>query len=155
MSHDHVSVVLTSLNLDGNIISAEGARAIAEALGSGKAVLTSLDVGGNNLDEEAALGIVKAARQHDRMTSFGLAGCKIGPTGAKEIADYVQFTAVLTNLNLELNSLGPEGGKAIAEALETNAVLTKIDVRANSLDEAAKQSVRDAVSGREGFELLV
>ena len=57
-------------------------------------MLTSIDVGGNLLDEEATLGIVRAARQHDTMTYLGLVACGIGPTGAKEIADYVSGSAV-------------------------------------------------------------
>ena len=60
--------------------------------------------------EEAALGIVRAARQHDKITSLGLGGCNIGPTGAKEIADYVQGSAVLTSLDLSLNQLDAEAG---------------------------------------------
>ena len=117
--------VLTTLDLAGNSIGVEGAKAIADSLKSGMAVLTfldlrnnytigddgakaiaealkvnpvltSLDVGHNNLTEQAALGIVRVARQQDKITNLGLGGCKIGPIGAKEIADYIQFTAVLT-----------------------------------------------------------
>ena len=60
------------------------------------------------------------------MTSLGLARCKIGPTGAKEIAEYVSGTAVLKKIDLKYNSLGD-----------------------------AEQLVRDAVRDRSGFELLV
>ena len=51
--------------------------------------MTSLDVGYNQLDEEAVLSIVKAVRQRDIMTKLGLAGCKIGAAGAKELAEYL------------------------------------------------------------------
>ena len=54
------------------------------------------------------------------------------------------------------NGLDAEAGKAIASALNVNAVLKKIDMRANfGLGEDAKQLLRDAVAGRDGFELLV
>ena len=79
------------------------------------AVLTSLDVGLNSLDEEAALGIVRAARQHDRMTFLGLARCGIGPTGAKEIAEYISVTAVLTECSLLKNNLDVESATMLAK----------------------------------------
>ena len=82
------------------------------------AVLASLDVGHNSFDEQAALGIVRAARQHDKITDLGLSSCQIGPIGAKEIADYIQFTAVLTVLYLGENRIGDGGAKAIAEAVK-------------------------------------
>ena len=58
------------------------------------AALTSLDVGFNNLDEEAALGIVRAARQQDKMKTLGLAKCGIGASGAQELADYMRVSAL-------------------------------------------------------------
>ena len=52
------------------------------------------------------------------------------------------------------NKLGPEGGKAIAEALKSGtSVLTKLNVGYNNLGHEEKQQLRDAVKGREGFEL--
>jgi Ran GTPase-activating protein (RanGAP) involved in mRNA processing and transport len=81
------------------------------------AVLTSLDVGHNNLNEQAALGIVRAARQHDKITNLGLSGCGIGPIGATEIADYIQFTAVLKNLSVANNNIDGEAAKQLAMAV--------------------------------------
>ena len=90
---------LTMLDLSHNKLGSVGA--IMEALQSGTGALTSLDVGSNRLDEEAALAIVRAVKQRDRMTSLGLASCKIGPTGATEIAEYVKVSGALTKLNLD------------------------------------------------------
>jgi hypothetical protein len=89
-------------------------------------VLTSLNVGYNDLNEEAALGIVRAARQQDKMASLGLASCKIGPSEAQDIADYVRVSSVLTSLNLFFNKIGDEGAKAIGEALRVNSALTEV-----------------------------
>ena len=63
--------------------------------------------------------------------------------------------AVLTSLNLFYNNLGPEGGVAMAKALEVNAVLKKCDLRYNGMGEEAKAALREAVKGKEGFELLM
>ena len=84
-----------------------------------------MDVGWNSITEEAALGIVRVERQRNKLTSLGLAGCSIGPTGAAEIAEYVSGSRVLKSIDLGCNQLGDEG----------------------------KGVIRDAASGRVGFEL--
>jgi NLR family CARD domain-containing protein 3 len=86
-----------------------------------------LDVGISDLTEEAALGIVRVERQRNKLFSLGLAECSIGPTGAKEIAEYVQFSKVLTQL----------------------------DLRYNELNAMAEQALRDATKDRTGFQLLI
>ena len=76
--------------------------ALAKVL-RGQSALTSLDVGHNLLEEEAVLSIVRAVRLRDMMTSLGFASCKIGPVGAKEIADYVQGSVALRRLSVANN----------------------------------------------------
>ena len=71
-----VSLVLSSLSLHLNGISNEGAKAIAEALSSGRAVQTNLNLAGNLLG-----------------TSSG-----IGPEGARAIAEALRFKALLKEL---------------------------------------------------------
>ena len=88
--------------------------------------LKSVDLSYNHLNEEAALAIVRAVKPRDKMTSLGLASCKIGPTGAKEIAEYLKVSAALTTLNLCNNDIPAEGAKAIAEALKVNNSITSI-----------------------------
>jgi len=107
-------VALVSLDVSSNELGVAGAGLLAVYVQE-SAVLTSIDVGFNNLDEEAALGIVRAVRQHDKMTNLGLARCKIGPTGAKEVADYVSGTAVLTECSLLKNDLDIESAKMLAK----------------------------------------
>ena len=51
-----------------------------------------------SLTEEAALGIVRVERERNKLTSLGLAECKIGPGGAAEIAECLKVMAVLTSL---------------------------------------------------------
>ena len=80
----------------------EGPLAIAEALRV-NAVVTSIDVGLNWLDEETALSIVRAVRQRDIMTTLGLAMCGISAVGAKELAEYISGSAVVTKLDIRYN----------------------------------------------------
>ena len=63
---------------------------------------------------------------------------------------------VLTTLNLRGNGFGDEGAKALAAALRVNEVLKTLQLGGNNNlgDEGAK-AIRDAVSGREGFKLIL
>ena len=71
-----VSLVLSSLSLHLNGISNEGAKAIAEALSSGRAVQTNLNLAGNPLGPSSG----------------------IGPEGARAIAEALRFKALLKEL---------------------------------------------------------
>ena len=99
------------------------------------------------------------------------ANCGIGPTGAAEIAEYMSGSAVLTELDLSCNRIGnegAEGAEALASALRANAVLTHLNLEGDlGVDRRGwapprgvkpvlykeQRVLRDAVSGRVGFEL--
>ena len=55
-------------------------------------------VGYNQLTEEAALSIVRIEKQRNKLTTLGLAACKIGPAGAKEIADWLSANTTISSL---------------------------------------------------------
>ena len=143
------TAALTRLDIELNSIGPEGAKAITLALKVNAVLelqLDKLDVGYNSLNEQAALGIVRAARQEDKITFLGLSGCNIGPTGAKEIAAYIKFTAVLANLHLSANSIGDEGAKAIADALKSGReVLTTLGLSSNNIGDEGAKAIADAL----------
>ena len=138
---------LTSLDLRFNDIGAEGAKAIADALSSGRSGLTSLNLEDNN----------------------------IGAEGAKTIANALQSgKAVLSSLNLADNALcgieaygqgtyDASGIQALASALAGNAVLTALDLSNNKLTNGryvkqSKLSVHNKVGDmvkHEGLELQI
>ena len=68
-------------------------------------------------------------------------------------ASTLKGNGTLTSLDLDWNDIGQDGGLALAEALQSNTTLKELHLGANSLDDDTKQRLRDAVSGREGFEL--
>jgi Ran GTPase-activating protein (RanGAP) involved in mRNA processing and transport len=107
---------LTYLGMRNN--SPTVAKELAEYV-KGSAALTSLELGGSEFDEEAWLGIVRAARQRDKLTNLQLYECNIGLTVAKEIAEYVKGSAALKMLVLYGNDdMGEEGKEAVREAAE-------------------------------------
>ena len=119
-----INEVLNKLNISRNQIGPTGAAAIADAL-KGNAVLTHLDLGANRIRDQ----------------------------GAAAIAEALRGNGVLKNLYMGYNQIGDEGAKALASALRVNGVLTKIVLWGNNLGDEGKGVIRDAVSGRVGFEL--
>jgi hypothetical protein len=98
------------------------------------ASITSLSLGQNELGDEGAIAIAQALKESkvSKLASLDLSGRghgegRIGPTGAKELAEYLSVTTSLTWLDVSLNSPGEEG----------EAVL------------------RNVVEGRSGFKLLL
>ena len=87
----------SQLNLWGNDIGPEGAKALADAL-KVNASLTSLDVGHNSIDQKQALKLVSIFKEKDQMKSVGLAGCSLGVKGAKAVAEYARVSASLTQV---------------------------------------------------------
>ena len=55
--------------------------------------------------------------------------------------------------SLRKNNLGPNGAAALAPGLAANSGLTKLDVRFNDMSSEAKEMIRKAVEGCEGFVL--
>jgi len=60
---------------------------------------------------------------------------------------------VLTKLDLARNGIDDAGAEALASALRVNGVLTILNLCDNDLGDEGEGVIRDAVSGRVGFEL--
>ncbi len=107
---------LTSLNLRGNQIGDDGAKAIASLTG-----LTSLNLCANQIGDDGA----KAIASLTGLTSLDLRGNRIGDDGAKAIASLTG----LTSLKLNTNQIGEDGVNAIARL----TVLTSLYLRHNQI----------------------
>ena len=143
-----------NLNLFNCRIDHKGATAIAEAL-RGNRVLTKLDLSYNGLNAEAGRALASALRVNAVLKTLNLMYNEIGDEGAAALASALLVNGVLTNLNLFDNSIGPTGATALADALCVNGVLKRLDIRLNGLGDEEEGAILDAVSGREGFELLM
>ena len=146
--------VLTSLNLMSNNIGAEGAKALADALASGRSVLNSLSLAENDIGPTGATAIAEALKLGMAvLKKLVLSSNSIKDEGAIAISESLKTNKTLEELNLFNNGIGPAGGKAIGEALQLGiAVLKKLDLRFNDLGEA-EQTVRDAAKRCSGLEL--
>ena len=73
------------------------------------------------------------------------------------IAKAISASGSLAHLGLSANNIGDEGAAAIAAAVAASgSTLTRLELGGkNTIGNAAKQLLRDAVQGRQGFALYV
>jgi internalin A len=120
---------LTSLNLAGNRIGAEGAQAL-----KGLVNLNSLDLAGNHIGAEGAQvleGLVN-------LNSVNLAGNHIGAEGAQALEGLVN----LTSLDLQSNKIGAQGVQAIRGLVN----LSRLELYDNSIGDNGVQALKGLVS---------
>ncbi len=90
----------------------------------------------------------------ERLHTLNLALTKLGDAGTAAVVSALPRSGPLASLNLYNTGSGVLVAKALASALgEGLPALKQLDLRSNDLDDDARQLVRDAVSGRDGFEL--
>ena len=101
-----------------------GAKALADALASGKAVLTSIDVSYNEIGKDGAIAIAEALKSgRVVMNTVTLDGYGSGfPLPVKQL----KGTEPVEALDFSSKGLGVASGIVIASLIEGNAVLTTI-----------------------------
>jgi len=107
-------------------------------------------------DPTGVIAIAKALEVNRVLTTLDLVNNQIREQGAAAIAEALRGNGVLTELDLADNDIGDKGATALASALEVNGVLTTLDLRLNyNIGDEGKKAIQDAVSGREGFKLMM
>jgi Ran GTPase-activating protein (RanGAP) involved in mRNA processing and transport len=141
---------LKSLNLSNNRIRPIHAKALAEALGPGKAVLTTLDLSVNSIGPTGAAAIAEALKSGMAvLTSLDLSSNDLtnwgrDMSGILAIAEALKSgMAVLTEINLFGNGMKEEGGTAIAAALKSNRCLKTL--KSNFLGPGGAQVMAEAL----------
>ena len=71
------------------------------------------------------------------------------------LAILLRVNAVLTVLRLDGNKISDAGASALGDALRVNGVLTTLNLYGNNINENGKEQLREAVQGREGFDLRI
>jgi len=137
-------------------IGDEGAKALAEALKVNTTV-EALYLHDCGIGDDGASAFAEALRSNTSLTFLGLKGnTEIGDEGAKALAKALKVNATVKTLHLRECGIGNDGAAALAEALRSNTSLTLLNLMGNDgIGEQGEQLLRDAVAGREGFELLL
>ncbi|KAL1496144.1 hypothetical protein AB1Y20_014764 [Prymnesium parvum] len=115
---------LVAVDLAETDMGAEGARAIAAALRGGSAV-RSLDVGYNFIDQPAALELL-AAMKGKGMVSVGVAGCELGPDGARALAGLASGSATLKSVNAMSNGFDSQSVALLLKIKDLQPSLTTL-----------------------------
>jgi GTPase SAR1 family protein len=121
---------LSSLDLRGNNIGDDGARAIADKLSA----LSSLDLSFNNIGDD---GVRAIADRFSALSSLNLSSNNIGDDGARAIADKL---SALSSLDLRRNFIGDDGARAIADKL---SALSSLDLRRNFIGDDGARAILD------------
>jgi hypothetical protein len=154
------------LTLKSNHLGSKGAKVMGEVLKVNN-ILRTLEAPHNSIDIEGAKAIAEGLSVNTVMTALDLSFNNLRPTGAAIIAEALKSgRTVLTSLNLSQNALcginhfgngtyDASGINALAAALASNAVLTKLDVSDNFVGDEGEKVLRDAIEGRESFQLFL
>ena len=145
------SRVLTSLNLEFNLIDTDGAAALASAL--------AVNSGLTHLKCVFAPSTPVVSLPSHRLTTHPHTSPSLAPhrslsemnrsgddredmEGILAIASALEANGRLTNLNLSANSIDVTAGKALAKALSANKALRHLDLSSNRLCGVWPQGVR-------------
>ena len=112
-----------------------------------------------NLDDDDAKVVAHVVAVSRSLTSLVLYTNTIGDEGVKALAAGLAANTSLKELWLGENQIGDEGAKALAAGVAANSSLTELYLdhqryRNKKLSDAAKESLRDAVRERQGFDFL-
>ena len=119
--------------------NAKGVNLIADAIRV-STLLTSVDIGYNSISLETALKLV-AIFNEKPVVFVGLADCYLGSEGAQAVADHIQASASLTDIDLSDNNLTKHGKdmsgiEVMASAIRVNASLRSMNLVKNDIDDA-------------------
>ncbi|KAF9342284.1 hypothetical protein BGX26_007871, partial [Mortierella sp. AD094] len=85
---------------------------LAETLKT-NSTLTTLNLGGNSIGPNGAKALSEALKTNSTLTTLNLGGNLIEPNGAKALSEALKTNSTLTTLDLRYNLIGPDGAKAL------------------------------------------
>ena len=112
----------------------------------------------NQLGTAGGAALADALRKHRTMEYLNLDSNALGDEGVEALAAAFQEGAgrELRELELVNNGITAKGARAVAACLGELPSLQELLLRGNlelAFNDAAKQTLREAVAGREGFQL--
>jgi Ran GTPase-activating protein (RanGAP) involved in mRNA processing and transport len=129
---------ITRLELWGNEIGDDGAKALAAMLEKNKTI-TTLDLSGNNIVDDVIIELGRACAGKKNITVV------FGNNGYYNLFKLAQGTFTGTTLNLSYNRIGDDRAKAIASILKMNKTITKLDLSYDHIRDAAAIAIAEAL----------
>jgi hypothetical protein len=137
---DSLPPLITEFTLTsrGSSVTVNGINAcLGKILGCPK--LVKLDLSGNNIGDDGAKAIADALKVNHSLETLYLNDNNIGDDGAKAIADALKDNKSLDKLDLDDNKIDDDGAKAIADALKVNHRLESLLLRNNNISADGKE----------------
>ncbi|KAL4172023.1 hypothetical protein KRP22_007198 [Phytophthora ramorum] len=137
---------------DKNKVGTYGAIAVFRALRVNR-TLVSLSLEYAAIDDSAMSALAAALRVNTTLTHLSLVGNRIGPAGARDLADALEDSpdSMLIDMNLRDNHLGAQGAEELGRALRENETLTRCDFSWNQMGPQAVLGLLSAL--RDNFAL--
>ena len=111
----------------------------------------------HQLGAAGGAALADALRKHRTMEKLFLYRNALGDEGVEALAAVFQEGAgrELQDLHLDDNGITAKGGRAVAACLGELPSLQMLVLLGNELDDTAEQTLREAVAGRDGLELVM
>ena len=155
LCHDIVNHTgLTYLDLGGNRISPESAKAFATAVGK-LASLKHLDVSSSPLSAVGVSELCSDLAALPALTSLWLESAALGATDGHVVAAALQHLSRLSSLSIASNALGPVGVSVLAPALAHLTALTELELNGMDAQSAGVTALATHLSGLRGLRRLV
>jgi len=122
---------LAIVNLSGNKIGDEGAKAIAEGLSAEGLNVPHLELGNNQIGNDGAAALGKFLESNKSVSKVYLNNNQIGDVGAAAIAAGITNNGKVSVLDLSNNKIGAAGALAIRELLASNRELAEVSLSGN------------------------
>ena len=137
------------LDLRENKIGAAGSKALADALMQPSTGLTILRMNNNLVRDRGAMALGSALEKNKKLVELTLASNQIKDDGAKAIGLGLIGNSTLKKLILRCNKVGAIGGAGLADGLTQNKALEEIDLSKNTLlDDGLCSLARAMMSNR-------
>ena len=135
---------LESIDLTGNGIGPEGARALASWLNV-STKLRAIELRGNPLGDEGVSELAYGMGNSLTLTALGLIQTGASNDGAASLAASLRKTTTLEALELSYNYIGESGAKALADAVISNDMLrlTRFSIERNLPHDGLRPDIED------------
>ncbi|CAH2073137.1 unnamed protein product, partial [Iphiclides podalirius] len=149
----HEGLIKEVIDLRYYNVNPNGVKAMAKALEHNRNV-TALDLTDNFLNDDACYHLSEMLVTNSVLKDLNLTGCRIGPSGVKQLMFGLPLNRSLRVLNLSKNQIGDEGIKYLAESIHIKEakeylVVTYGDVLGDY--KVAEPDLRDIVLNRADF----
>ena len=132
------------MNLDGNQIHDDGAKALGDMLVHNKIIVT-LSLAYNRIEKDGSKALAEALQRNCTLRTLCLKANPLGPGGLESFGTMLRLNDTLNSLNVSyaqvLKNNGVEGLFELCRALRVNRTLSSLDLSGNDFGEPDMRKV--------------